>query len=122
MFTGIVTDVGEITSLTPGSNTGDRRFVVGTKHDMAPVPMGASIACSGCCLTVVEKAADWFAVEASGETLDKTHLGDWQQGRRINLELSLKLGDELGGHLVYGHVDGVGRIATMTPEWSQSNR
>ena len=78
--------------------------------------MGASIACSGCCLTVVEKGADWFAVEASGETLDKTHLGDWQQGQRINLELSLKLGDELGGHLVYGHVDGVGKIVSMTPE------
>ena len=83
---------------------------------MTPIAMGASIACSGCCLTVIEKGADWFAVEASGETLDKTHLGDWQQGQRINLELSLKLGDELGGHLVYGHVDGVGRIASMTPE------
>jgi len=116
MFTGIVSDVGEITKLTPGGNQGDRRFVVRTRHDMAPVPIGASIACSGCCLTVIEKGADWFAVEASGETLDKTHLGDWQQGQRINLELSLKLGDELGGHLVYGHVDGVGRIASMTPE------
>ena len=116
MFTGIVTDVGEITSLTPGGNQGDRRFVIRTRHDMGPVPMGASIACSGCCLTVIEKGPDWFAVEASSETLDKTHLGDWQQGRRVNLELSLKLGDELGGHLVYGHVDGVGRIVSMTPE------
>src|SRR5689334_15165429 len=116
MFTGIVTDVGEITTLTPGGQKGDRRFVIASKHDMAPVPMGASIACSGCCLTVVEKGPDWFAVEASGETLDKTHLGDWKQGQRINLELSLKLGDELGGHLVYGHVDGVGKIVSMTPE------
>jgi riboflavin synthase len=116
MFTGIVTDVGEIAVLTPGGQKGDRRFVIRTSHDMAPVPMGASIACSGCCLTVVEKGPDWFAVEASGETLDKTHLGDWKQGHRINLELSLKLGDELGGHLVYGHVDGVGRIVSMTPE------
>jgi riboflavin synthase len=116
MFTGIVTDVGEITALEPGGQTGDRRFVVRTKHDMEPVPMGASIACSGCCLTVIEKGPDWFAVEASGETLDKTHLGDWKQGQRINLELSLKLGDELGGHLVYGHVDGVGKIVSMTPE------
>lgn len=116
MFTGIVTDVGEITGLTPGGQAGDRRFVVRTRHDMAPVAMGASIACSGCCLTVVEKGADWFAVEVSGETLDKTHLGDWRQGHRINLELSLKLGDELGGHLVYGHVDGVGKIVSMTPE------
>ena len=116
MFTGIVSDIGEITSVTPGGNSGDRRFVVRTKHDMAPIAIGASIACSGCCLTVVEKGGDWFAVEVSGETLDKTHLGDWQQGQRINLELSLKLGDELGGHLVYGHVDGVGKIVSMTPE------
>ena len=116
MFTGIVTDVGEIAALTPGGQAGDRRFVVKTRHDMAPIAMGASIACSGCCLTVVEKGTDWFAVEASAETLDKTHLGEWQQGHRINLELSLKLGDELGGHLVYGHVDGVGRIVSMTPE------
>ena len=116
MFTGIVTDIGEITAVKPGGQTGDRRFVVRTKHDMKPVAMGASIACSGCCLTVIEKGADWFAVEASGETLDKTHLGDWKEGSRINLEMSLKLGDELGGHLVYGHVDGVGKVAAMTPE------
>lgn len=116
MFTGIVTDVGEITALSAGGQAGDRKFVVRTRHDMTPVATGASIACSGCCLTVVEKGADWFAVEVSGETLDKTHVGDWQQGRRINLELSLKLGDELGGHLVYGHVDGVGKIVSMTPE------
>jgi riboflavin synthase len=116
MFTGIVTDVGEITAVKPGGQTGDRRFVVRTRHDMKPVPMGASIACSGCCLTVIEKGVDWFAVEASGETLDKTHLGDWKEGARINLEMSLKLGDELGGHLVYGHVDGVGKVAAMTPE------
>ncbi|HTE80029.1 MAG TPA: riboflavin synthase [Reyranella sp.] len=116
MFTGIVTDVGEITALTPGGQAGDRKFVVRTGHDMTPIAMGASIACSGCCLTVIEKGADWFVVEVSGETLDKTHLGDWQQGRRLNLELSLKLGDELGGHLVYGHVDGVGKIVSMTPE------
>jgi riboflavin synthase len=116
MFTGIVTDIGEITSVTPGDNSGDRRFVVRTRHDMTPIAIGASIACSGCCLTVVEKGADWFAVEVSGESLTKTHLGDWKLGSRINLELSLKLGDELGGHLVYGHVDGVGTIASMTPE------
>jgi len=116
MFTGIVTDVGEITAMTPGNNQDDRRFVVRTRHDMTPIAIGASIACSGCCLTVVEKGKDWFAVEVSGESLDKTHLGDWRQGSRLNLELSLKLGDELGGHLVYGHVDGVGRIVSMTPE------
>ena len=116
MFTGIVTDIGEIVSVDPGGKEGDRRFVIATKHDMAPIAIGASIACSGCCLTVIEKEAGRFAVEVSAESLAKTHLGDWQVGSRLNLELSLKLGDELGGHLVYGHVDGVGRIAAMTPE------
>jgi riboflavin synthase len=116
MFTGIVTDIGEITAMTPGGNRDDRRFTVRTRHDMAPIAIGASIACSGCCLTVVEKGTDWFAVEVSGESLAKTHLGDWRQGSRLNLELSLKLGDELGGHLVYGHVDGVGAIVSLTPE------
>jgi len=116
MFTGIVTDIGEITSVTPGGQAGDRRFVVRTRHDLAPIAIGASIACSGCCLTVLEKGGDWFAVEVSGASLAKTHLGDWKLGSRVNLELSLKLGDELGGHLVYGHVDGVGTIASMTPE------
>lgn len=116
MFTGIVTDVGEIVALIPGGQAGDRRFTIRTRHDLKPIPMGASIACSGCCLTVIEKGADTFTVEASGETLDKTHLGDWKIGDKINLELSLKLGDELGGHLVYGHVDGVGSIVSMVPE------
>jgi riboflavin synthase len=116
MFTGIVTDIGEVVSSTPGSQSGDRRFVVRTKHDMKPVAIGASIACSGCCLTVIEKAADRFTVEASGETLARTHLRNWQAGTRINLELSLKLGDELGGHLVYGHVDGVGKVVSIAPE------
>jgi riboflavin synthase len=116
MFTGIVTDIGEIVSVKAGGQAGDRRFVVRTRHDLKPVAVGASIACSGCCLTVMEKGDHWFAVEVSAKSLDKTHLGDWQVGRRINLELSLKLGDELGGHLVYGHVDGTGRIVSMTPE------
>jgi riboflavin synthase len=116
MFTGIVTDIGEITAMTPGGQAGDRRFVIRTRHDMAPIAIGASIACSGCCLTVVEKGKDWFAVEVSGESLGKTHLGDWREGTRLNLELSLKLGDELGGHLVYGHVDGVGKVVSLTSE------
>ena len=116
MFTGIVSDIGEIVSVDPGGKAGDRRFVVATRHDMTPIAIGASIACSGCCLTVIEKSAGRFAVEVSGESLDKTHLGDWNVGSRLNLELSLKLGDELGGHLVYGHVDGVGRIVSMTAE------
>lgn len=116
MFTGIVTDIGEVLSVKPGGQAGDRRFVIRTRHDMAKVEIGASIACSGCCLTAIEKGEGWFAAEASGETLHKTHLGDWQAGTRLNLELSLKVGDELGGHLVYGHVDGVGRVAAMAPE------
>ncbi|WP_422013521.1 riboflavin synthase [Reyranella sp.] len=116
MFTGIVSDIGEIVSVDPGGKEGDRRFVIATKHDMTPIAIGASIACSGCCLTVIEKKAGQFAVEVSAESLDKTHLGDWTVGSRLNLELSLKLGDELGGHLVYGHVDGVGSILSMTPE------
>lgn len=116
MFTGIVTDIGEVVSVDPGGREGDRRFVIATNHDLAPIAIGASIACSGCCLTVIEKQAGRFAVEVSAESLDKTHLGDWTAGSRLNLELSLKLGDELGGHLVYGHVDGVGRIVSMTPE------
>lgn len=116
MFTGIVTDIGEIVTLTPGGQAGDRRFVVRTRHDMKPIAIGASIACSGCCLTVIEKGDDWFAVEVSGESLAKTHLSGWKVGSRINLELSLKVGDELGGHLVYGHVDGVGKVVAMTPE------
>ncbi|HYX04866.1 MAG TPA: riboflavin synthase [Reyranella sp.] len=116
MFTGIVTDIGEITAVHPGGQAGDRRFVIRTGHDMAPIALGASIACSGCCLTVVDKGKDWFAVDVSRESLAKTHLGDWREGSRLNLELSLKIGDELGGHLVYGHVDGVGRIAAMAPE------
>ena len=116
MFTGIVTDMGEITQVRPGGQAGDRRFTVRTKHDMTPIAIGASIACAGCCLTVVEKGPDWFAVEVSGESLDKTHLDEWKVGSRVNLELSLRVGDELGGHLVYGHVDGVGKVAAMTPE------
>jgi riboflavin synthase len=116
MFTGIVSDIGEIVTVAPGGQAGDRRFVVRTRHDMKSVAIGASIACSGCCLTVVEKGGDWFAVEVSGESLARTHLGEWAVGSRINLELSLKVGDELGGHLVYGHVDGVGKVASMTPE------
>jgi riboflavin synthase len=116
MFTGIVSDIGEIVSISRGGKAEDRRFVIRTRHDLTAVAIGASIACSGCCLTVVEKEADRFTVEASGETLDRTHLGDWQAGKRINLELSLKVGDELGGHLVYGHVDGVGTVVSTKPD------
>jgi len=124
MFTGIITDIGQIVSVTApkNGNAADRQFVIATRFDTAGIDLGASIACNGCCLTVTEKgkggrvSADWFAVEASNETLSRTTLGKWQAGRPVNLERSLKLGDELGGHLVYGHVDGVARIVERTPE------
>lgn len=113
MFTGIVTDIGTIRS---ADRRGDLRLVIGCNYDMAGVAIGASIACSGCCLTVVEKGADWFAVDASAETLSKTAPGMWEPGRRLNLERALKVGDELGGHIVTGHVDGVGRVESIASE------
>lgn len=113
MFTGIVTDIGIIRS---AEQRGDLRLIIGCGYDMAGVAIGASIACSGCCLTVVEKGADWFAVDASAETLSKTADGLWAEGRRLNLERALKVGDELGGHIVTGHVDGVGRIVRIVED------
>lgn len=113
MFTGIVTDIGTIRSV---DRRGDLRLVIGCNYDMAGVAIGASIACSGCCLTVVEKGADWFAVDASAETLSKTAPAMWEPGRRLNLERALKVGDELGGHIVTGHVDGVGRVESIAYE------
>jgi len=111
MFTGIVSDVGRVRSV---EKRGDTRFVIDTAYDPDSMLIGASIACSGCCLTVVEKGTDagqnWFAVDASGETLDCTVLAGWRTGTPINLERALKAGDELGGHIVSGHVDGVGTI------------
>ena len=107
MFTGIITDIGTIKS---AEQRGDLRLVVGCGYDMASVAMGASIACSGVCLTVVDKADGWFAVDLSGESVARTALGMWQAGTRLNLERALKVGDELGGHIVTGHVDGVGQI------------
>lgn len=113
MFTGIITDIGRVRAV---ERQGDTRFTIGTAFAMETVPIGASIACNGVCLTVVEKGEGWFAVQASAETLSKTTLGDWAEGTRINLERSLKLGDELGGHLVYGHVDGVATVAEVRPD------
>jgi riboflavin synthase len=113
MFTGIITDIGTVRKVT---KAGDTRFEIATAYDLATVDLGASIACNGCCLTVIEKGGDWFAIQASAETLSKTTLGDWQQGTRINLERALKIGDELGGHIVSGHVDGLGEILSITPE------
>lgn len=114
MFTGIVSDVGRVRSV---EKRGDTRFVIETAYAPDSMLLGASIACSGCCLTVVEKGADagqnWFAVDASRETLDCTVLGGWKAGTLINLERALKAGDELGGHIVSGHVDGVGEIVDI---------
>lgn len=113
MFTGIITDIGTVRAI---AKAGDTRFEITTTYDVAGVDMGASIACNGCCLTVIAKGPDWFAVQASGETLSKTTLGQWNKGARINLERALKLGDELGGHIVSGHVDGIGQIVAITPD------
>jgi riboflavin synthase len=112
MFTGIITDVGTITK---AEQRGDLRLIVQCGYDMDSVDLGASIACSGCCLTVVDKGADWFAVDASAETVRCTAQGQWSEGNRLNLERALKVGDELGGHIVTGHVDGVGEIVSVMP-------
>lgn len=117
MFTGIVTALGEVTALTPIGAGRDMRLSIATPPGwLAGAELGASICCNGCCLTVVAMREDGFEVEASAETLSKTTLGEWRAGRRINLERSLRLGDELGGHLVSGHVDAVGRVISATPE------
>lgn len=114
MFTGIVTDIGRVRSVQRTER--DWRYEIETVWDTATIDMGASIAHAGCCLTVTEKGDGWFAVEVSGETLSKTKLAEWTEGSRINLERAAKLGDELGGHIVSGHVDGLGTVASITPE------
>ena len=114
MFTGIITDIGKVRAVRDTDR--DRRFEIETRFDLSTVELGASIAHAGCCLTVVEKGADWFAVEVSGETLDKTTLGDWASGHRVNLERAARVGDELGGHIVSGHVDGVGEVVSVRSE------
>src|SRR5437762_7505642 len=112
MFTGIVTDLGRVRTVSPGAIT---RFVLDTGFDTAGIAHGASIACNGCCLSVIDKGAGWFAVEASAETLAVTTLGDWRPGRPVNLERPLKIGDELGGHLGAGHVDGGAERGAQRP-------
>lgn len=114
MFTGIVTDIGRVRSVRQTDR--DRRYEIETVWDTAGIDLGASISHAGCCLTVTEKGEGWFAVEVSGETLSKTKLGDWAEGARVNLERAAKLGDELGGHIVSGHVDGLGEVISVTPE------
>lgn len=117
MFTGIVTGLGTVREVRPLGNGQDMRLVIATPWaNTAAIPLGASIACSGCCLTAVELGADWFAAEASAETLSKTTLGGWAVGSRVNLERPLKVGDELGGHIVSGHVDGVGEVLETLAE------
>ncbi len=117
MFTGIVTAMGEVRSLRPIGDGQDMRLVIAAPWaDTGSIAVGASIACGGCCLTAVEVGLDWFAVEVSGETLSKTKLGGWTVGSRMNLERSLRVGDELGGHIVSGHVDGLGEVRSVTPE------
>jgi riboflavin synthase len=117
MFTGIVTALGTLREVQPIGGGHDMRLVIGVAPEfLAGATLGCSIACSGVCLTAVELNADSFAVDASAETLSKTTLGRWRAGGRVNLERSLKLGDELGGHLVSGHVDGVGEVLSATPE------
>ena len=113
MFTGIVTDLGKVRAI---EKRGDTRIEIETAYDMDDVEIGASIACSGPCLTVIEKGAGWFAVEVSAETLARTGLGDRAVGTPVNLERAMRIGDELGGHIVSGHVDGVAKIVEMTPE------
>ncbi|MGK7751992.1 MULTISPECIES: riboflavin synthase [unclassified Roseovarius] len=113
MFTGIITDMGEIRAL---EQRGDLRARIGTGYDMAGVDMGASIACDGVCLTVVDKGPDWFDVDVSAETLSKSNLDTWGEGRKVNLERSLRVGDELGGHIVSGHVDGLAEVVGVEDE------
>jgi riboflavin synthase len=112
MFTGIITDVGRIEAVQA---RGDLRVRIGCGYDMASVDLGASIACSGVCLTVVDKGEGWFAVDVSAETQSRTAPGMWSEGKRLNLERALKIGDELGGHIVTGHVDGIGEVTTAEP-------
>ena len=113
MFTGIITDIGTVRKIEPGT---DSRMEIETEFDVDDIAIGASIACSGPCLTVISKGRDggtgWFAVDVSAETLDRTTLGRWAPGQRVNLERAMRLGDELGGHMVSGHVDGVARLRT----------
>jgi riboflavin synthase len=110
MFTGIITDIGTVDRV---EQRGDTHIVVATTYDTGTVDLGASIACSGVCLTVVDKGPNWFAVDVSGETISRTARDQWQPGRRLNLERAMKLGDELGGHIVTGHVDGVAEVIAV---------
>jgi len=113
MFSGIISDLGEVRTVEAG---GDTRLVIGTRLDLTDAAIGASIACSGACLTVIDKGPDWFATTVSAETMACTTLASWRAGTKVNLERALRLGDEFGGHIVLGHVDGVARILDRRPQ------
>jgi riboflavin synthase len=113
MFTGIVTDVGTVVK---AEQRGDLRLQIRTGYDLGTVDLGASVSCSGVCLTVVDKGEDWFAVDVSAETVSRTAADMWREGARLNLERPLRMGDELGGHIVTGHVDSVGEVIGVCPE------
>ncbi len=113
MFTGIITDLGRVRAV---ERAGDARLEITTAYDTGEIDIGASIGCSGVCLTVVDKGLDWFAVNVSAETMSCTTLGAWREGTAVNLERSLRVGDELGGHIVIGHVDGVAEIVERRAE------
>ena len=113
MFTGIISDLGRVRAIIPG---GDKRFEFATNLDTASLAMGASVSCSGACLTVVDKGQDWFATTVSAETLARTTLGRWRAGTPVNFERALRAGDELGGHIVTGHVDGIAQLKSLRAE------
>ncbi len=113
MFTGIITDIGTVRT---AEQRGDLRLTIATSYDPATIDLGASIACSGVCLTVVDRGHDWFAVDVSQESVSRTAADHWTEGARLNLERALRIGDELGGHLVTGHVDGIATVLGICPE------
>ena len=117
MFTGIITDLGTVIA---AEQRGDLRLRIRTGYDLGTVALGASIACSGVCLTVVDKGDDWFAVDVSAETRSRTAADLWREGGRLNLERALRVGDELGGHIVTGHVDGLGEVIGLCAEGDSS--
>jgi len=113
MFTGIVTDLGRVKSI---EKKGDTRFEFETAYDLTTLEIGASVACNGACMTVIEKGNDWFAITASAESLAKTTMGNWSISQSINFERACKVGDELGGHIVSGHVDGLAEVVSILSE------
>jgi|SRR6185437_1243938 len=113
MFTGIISDIGRVRAVAPG---GDTVFTIETAYETRSIAIGASIACAGVCLTATEKGEGWFKVQASAETLGRSTLANWRAGMRINLERALSVGDELGGHILTGHVDGIAEITARRPE------